>query len=133
MSQANGESKVDPLGSTYSETDERRVNNKDLRKLKGLIDKPNIGDLIDDNDDEFEELISGVDYIEGELEIIKEALTDMRAQIIKLRRKYGNFKEEGKSKPKKDTTKNKDLSLNPGDSIDDDELSKVLKLSLEHQ
>ena len=50
--------------------------------------KPNIGDTIDD-DDEFEELVSNIDYVEGEIETIRDTLNEMRSQIADLRRRFG--------------------------------------------
>ena len=48
--------------------------------------KPNIGDAIDD-DDKFEELVSNIDYVEGEIESIRDTLNEMRSQIARLTKK----------------------------------------------
>lgn len=93
---------------------------KDMKKLHRLACETNIGDPIeDDEDDEFEELVTNIDTIEDEVSSIKTTLDDLRQQITRLRKKIGKLpaKEEGKkaAEPKKP---------------EDDELSRALKLSL---
>lgn len=75
------------------------LDKKDIGKLYGLglsVSKPNIGDAIDD-DDEFEELVSNIDYVEGEIESIRDTLNEMRSQIADLRRRFGKRVQEGKN------------------------------------
>ena len=93
---------------------------KDMKKLRRLACETNIGDPIeDDEDDEFEELITNIDTIEDEVSSIKMTLDELRQQIARLRKKIGKLpvKEEGKKavEPKKP---------------EDDDLNRALKLSL---
>lgn len=101
--------------------DDNHIDNKSLKKLSKLVHKNNIGDP-EEEDDEFEEIISGLDVVESEIDVIKDALNDMRTQIADLKKKYGKTDkiEEGK---KNNSVKNNNL-------IEDDRLKRILELSL---
>lgn len=112
-----------------SSDEESKIHKKEIGKLYGL-GKPNIGDDNDSgDDDEFEELLSNIDYVEGELESIRDSLSEMRIQITQLRKKFGALPRRLDKKHHNSPNGARNEKPKP---VEDD-FEKVLQLSLKEQ
>lgn len=120
---------------------ESKIHKKDIGKLNRL-GKPNLGDDNDSgDDDEFEELLSNIDCVEGEMESIRDSLNEMRSQIAQLRKKFGMPKQikkhhnspNGTRAEKPKSTELGTSEISGAFSRSDDDLQKILQLSLKER